>query len=271
MNAVVQYEEPSEAALQAKDAVEKSIIAATGAEVMNPLKLAQDAIRFNTFGQQAVVQAEKAVIDSDEKLGLAGDLMKAINGQIKSSDETRKGYTTGIDTLKSYIMRLFDPAAKKFDAAKKTLQGKMDIYAADKRQREAVAAAAQRKAIEDQALALASAQQAMGDSAGADKVMEQAADHAAKVETKSVTRGAFGASVSDRGRWIGKVTSPSHFLAWLIIYQPDKLLEFLEFKTGELNKLAKKLGEMEQDVFIKMPCGPPKGFEFTREVKAGVR
>lgn len=213
-----------------------------------PLDIARDAFKFNSFGMQAVTQAERAVLDTPEKFGLAGDLMKAINSNLTLASEARKSRTDLLRARIEYITTLFNPGISKLDTAKKSLQQKLNKYADDmeaKRKEEAAKAA---KAAEEQALALAQTQTDMGDNEGASKVLDQATRAIDKIsESAKVTgTGAYGSRSHGVKRWVGTVTNPAHFLAALIVLDPSKICEYVDFKTAALNGLAKRLGEAKE-------------------------
>lgn len=266
MNAVVQTSTDGEREVGAATAITLSIQNAVGPGALNPIELAREAFKFNEFGKQAIVQADKAAFIDAATFGLGGDLMKAINQNIKAAGEARKSRTDKINSVVDYITKLFAPGIAKLTTAKVTLQGKLNAYAQIEEDKRKAAAAEERKRVEAAALALAEAQQAMGDDAGADQVMDEAADLSAKIaeNTKVVGHGAFGSSSHQQGRWVGRVTVPAQFLKALIEKNPDKVLDYIEFKTAALNKLAKELGDADTGLTL-------AGFEYARDKNVRVK
>lgn len=269
MNAVVESTIPIEASVKegaAATAIILSIDNAVGAKALNPLELAREAFKFNEFGKLAIVQAEKAAFSSPETFGLGGDLMKAINQNIKAAGEARKSRTDKINSVVDYITKLFAPGIEKLTKAKITLQGKLNAYAQLEEDKRKIAAAEEQKRVEAAALALAEAQQAMGDNAGADQVMDDAAKLSEKIveNTKVVGRGAFGSTSHQQGRWVGRVVNPSAFLKAMIEQNPDKILEYVEFKVSALNKLAAALGKTPTGLTV-------AGFEYTQDKNTRVK
>lgn len=247
-------------------AIESQIEASTGKKVLIPLVVAQEAFKYNNFGKQAIAQVDKAVLDSPEKFGLAGDLMKAINQNIKAAGEARKSRTDKVNTLVSYITTLFRPGIEKLEKAKADLQKKLNAYHDAEEKKRIEQADKDKKAAEETALALAATQQAMGDNKGADQVMDQAAKAVEKIASNTQVRGhgAYGSTSSAQKRWVGKVDEPALFLAALISIDPSKILDYVDFRQSALNALAKRLGESEAKKSI-------NGFTYEQDKNVRVR
>jgi hypothetical protein len=191
-------------------------------------------------GENALEQAMAADISTEESFGLAGDLVKAINAKLKEADTTRKAITAPMDTAKDAIMRLFKVGIDKLEAAKTNLQAKQTAWGrAEKLRLEAIAKREQEEATQ-RALDLAAAQQSMGDNAGADQVLAEAATTIQDMgDVKVASRGMYGSSSGLRSRWVGEVTNARLFLAWLAT-QPFDIGDVVDFRKSGLNALAKK-------------------------------
>jgi hypothetical protein len=270
MNTVVESTEKSLALStqeqEALNGVEWKIEESVGARAIVPFDLVKDAFKFNEFGKQALVQVEKAVLDTPDKFGLGGDLMRAITQNLRACEEARKSRTDKVNSLVDYITSLFKPGKTKLESAKAGLQKKLNEYERKEREKREAEAAEKKKVAEEAALALASTQQAMGDTDGAHQVLDQATKTIDKIDqgTKVVGHGAYGSTSSVRGRWVGSVKDPAAFVIELAKVAPDKILDYLEFKQSALNKLAKKQGE-DKD------AKPIAGFEYSRDENVGVR
>lgn len=214
-------------------------------------RVAEESVRFASLGANAKDQAERAVINTEETFGLAGDLVKSINANLKTIETTRKSITSPLDALKKQITGLFEIGDNALSEAKKILQTKQNVWlqAEDKRKREEARAAAQ--AAEEQALKLAQAQAALGDSKGADVVIEDAAKAVAKIEqsAKVSVQGSYGTTSSGTRVVTGSVTNATELLE-KVLSAPDALLwaglrieDLVEFKQSGLNKLAKAIAD----------------------------
>lgn len=194
-------------------------------------------------GENALDQAENAVVDTEDSFGLAGDLVKAINAKLGDADKARKAITNPMDEAKKSIMKLFSVGIDKLEAAKNKLQSKQTAWGKSERERKEKLAREEQEAATQRALDLASAQQSMGDNAGADQVMAEAATTIDKMgEVKVAARGMYGSSSGMRGRWVGEVSSQRAFLAWLLTTQYD-IAGVIDFKQSGLNAIAKEFGE----------------------------
>lgn len=230
-------------------------IQAVNAEIQPVLKLpvteiVDEVVKYADFGNQAIVQANKAVIDSVEALGKGGDLLKAINGQIKALGETRMSNTDKLDKLKKYLMGLFGAGLNKLEEAKLTLNTKMNAFIKAENERKRKEAEDNRKKIEDEAIARAQVQASLGDGKGADQIMQEgakAADKAA-LDNRVVSRGSFGSVTSTRKRWVATVENPSTFIEWLAAHQPSRIADCIDFRKVGLNAVAKEFGEAQKTV-----------------------
>jgi hypothetical protein len=207
------------------------------------LKVSSYILNLTASGENALDQARNADINSEESFGLAGDLVKAINGKLTDAESERKVITKPMDDAKKGVMALFNAGIAKLTEAKEKLQTKQTEWAKAERLKKAAQAEIDRKAAEERALSLADAQLSMGDNAGADQVLTEAASTIDKMgDTKVSVRGMYGSSSGLRGRYVGTVDSNRAFLAWLLTQQYD-LSAIVEFKQSGLNGLAKEFGE----------------------------
>lgn len=224
----------------------KPVVTAIGGE--QTTKVAAFIQNLVAHSENALQQAESADINSEENFGLAGDLVKAIGVKLKEADASRKAVTKPMDDAKDAIMKLFKVGIDKLEAAKKLLGEKQTAWGRAERARlEAIAKKEQEEATQ-RALDLANAQQSMGDNAGADQVMTEAAATIEKMgEVKVSGRGMYGSSSGMRSRFVGDVENPRLFLAWLATQQYD-IGEIVDFRKSGLNALAKQFGEKKEVV-----------------------
>jgi hypothetical protein len=191
-------------------------------------------------GENALDQANQADICTEESFGLAGDLVKAINAKLAEAEKTRKAITSPMDDAKAAVMKLFGVGIDKLKAAKEVLQGKQTTWAKAEKARLDAIAKTEQEAATQRALDLAAAQQSMGDNAGADQVLAEAASTIEDMgEVKVAARGMYGSSSGLRTRWVGEVTNSRLFLAWLAT-QPFDIGDVVDFRKSGLNALAKK-------------------------------
>lgn len=269
MNAVVETTGTAVAEISEKEQAASNAIATQIADLSRdliPIEIARDAFKYNSFGQQAVVQVEKAVLDTPEKFGLAGDLMKAISSNLKAGEEARKSRTDLLRSRIDYITKLFTPGLTKLEDAKKALQKKLNVYAEQLEKQQREEAAKKQKAAEEQALALAQTQMDMGDAKGASEVLDSASKAIDKIGegAKATGRGVYGSTSHGVKRWVGSVENPAHFLTALIALDPEKILDYVEFKPIALNALAKRMGEAKDKKEI-------AGFKFEQVRNQNVR
>lgn len=194
-------------------------------------------------GENAMEQANGAEINTEDSFGLAGDLVKAINAKLNDADRARKAITGPMDSAKKAITQLFSVGIDKLEKAKETLQSKQTAWARAERARLDAIAKAEQDAATQRALDLAAAQQSMGDNAGADQVMTEAAETIEKMgDVKVVGRGMYGSNSGLRSRFVGDVENARVFLAWLVTQQYD-ISTIVDFRKSGLNALAKEFGE----------------------------
>lgn len=199
-------------------------------------------------GENALEQAESAVIDTEDNYGLAGDLVKAINAKLGDADKARKAITNPMDEAKKSIMKLFSVGIDKLEAAKTKLQSKQTAWGKAERERKEAIARKEQEEATQRALDLATAQQSLGDTEGAEQILTEAAVTLADmVDVKVSAKGMYGTSSGMRGRHVGTVESNRAFLAWLLT-QPTDLAEVIDFRQSGLNAIAKSQGEKKQTV-----------------------
>ena len=217
MNAVAQEVATSRTPIeQALVVTYKPVIVAIGDEQTS--KVAAYIQNLVAHGENALQQAEAAVIEDEENFGLAGDLVKAITGKINDADARRKAVTKPMDDAKDAVMKLFKVGVDKLTAAKKLLGEKQTAWGRKERERKDALARAEQEAATQRALDLAAAQQSMGDNAGADQVLAEAAETIQDMgDTKVSARGMYGSTSGMRGRWVGSVESPRAFLLWMLL------------------------------------------------------
>ena len=207
-------------------------------------EIAAQVLSYSDKADHALSQAQRATIDSEESFGKGGDLIKAINGQVKSLNADRMTLTKPMDEAKSALTNLFKVGLERFEQAKTLLNDKCTTFAKAERARKEAQAREDQRLAEEKALQAADAQVAMGDQAGADQVLDEAAKVIDKLgDTKVVGRGSYGATIGLRGRWVGRVEDPRAFLAYLsAVTSAHDVAEYVEFRQARLNKLAQAVG-----------------------------
>lgn len=208
--------------------------------VLNTSLIGAEVARLSVDGQNALEQAERAVIKDDATLGKATDLLKAITAAISKQDAARKAHTKPLDEFKSKISTMFGAGLEKLEKAKSILKDKAGTYAvAEQRRRDAEAAIAA-EALRKEAEKLAAAQAALGDDAGADQILEEAAE--VKVAAPKVAgAGKFGGTGGLRKTTSGAVTNNRDFLEQIVMGESpafDKFIADLRFPQSALNELA---------------------------------
>lgn len=201
---------------------------------------------FSVEAIKASGQAQRAVINDLESFGKGGDLIKAINAQVKAAETARRRYMTPFETAAKRISDLFKAAGGQFTDAKDTISAKMLAWqrAEDQRRREEAAAAeAARKA---EAEALARAQAALGDEEGAEQIIADATEITVAPE-KVVAQGSYGSTTGTRKTPKGEITDISAFLGWLAAnakYETE-VLAGVSVGQRQLNGLAKRMLDAE--------------------------
>jgi hypothetical protein len=199
-----------------------------------------DVLRYADIAAQAAEQADRAVISSQETMNAGADLVKLISQTIKKCDEDRKARTGKIDAFKRFVDGLFNASATKLDAAKSKINGKMNIWAAEQDRIKRELAREEARKQEEQALAMAATQQAIGDDKGADKILDDASRIVRKTEesAKVTATGSLGATSSKRTTISGVVNDYKAFVEALIAEGAD-LTQYIEFRKSAVNARAK--------------------------------
>jgi hypothetical protein len=204
----------------------------------------------------ALEQSQRAIIDSEDKLGRAGDLSKAITGQLKTLEESRKQLTAPLDEAKKSIMDAFAPAKANFETAKQALQLKSSEFLRNERERREREAAEERARIAAEARRIAEEAADDGDIVAASEVIEAAVVAERSVQAAPVAaRGGFGATVSGTRVVKGAVIRTEAFLRALLVDPAVRELSagvgldsIVEFKQSGLNKLAKAAADAKVSV-----------------------
>lgn len=221
--------------------------------------LASEIVRFVVESNKALDQAERAVVNSQESAGKAADLLRAITTAISSQDAARKIHTTPLDNLKAKIMKFYGLAQTNLELAKSILKDKANVYARAEQERLEREAAAARKAAEEEAARLAAAQAALGDEAGAEQILEEAAARPAEVVRMAAT-GAYGASMGLRKTIKGSVTDNRAFLKFLVGFAESepayaKFIDDLRFPQSAMNDLARAVLNDDLELAVAQPDG----------------
>lgn len=194
----------------------------------------------------ALAQAQRAVINSEDKLGAAGELSKAITGRLKTLEEERKAFTVPLDEAKARIMEAFKPAKETFESAKDLLKVKSSEFLRKEQARRAAEAAAEQARIREEARKAAEEKASEGDLEAATGVLETAAEVAAKAQPQKVLGvGGFGTKSSGQRVISGEVSNLKEFIKFLASPEGALLSDIIglgtiiEAKKAGLNKLAK--------------------------------
>jgi hypothetical protein len=202
--------------------------------------VAADLQQLTVNANSAHEQATKIVVASNDQLALAGDLLKAINAQIKKVETSRKSRTDKINAFKASFMNLFSAPDTKLAEAKALVNDKMNAWGRAEKARLQEEENRRRKESEERALALAAAQQAMGDTKGADQIMTEAVKVIESApDAKVVVRGDWGSTTSSRKVYSGEVTDIRAFLTWLLAQEKGDISNVVDFKKSGLNAIAK--------------------------------
>jgi hypothetical protein len=203
----------------------------------------------------ALRQAQRAAITSEESLGLAGELTKAITTRLKDLEEERKKFTVPLDDAKAKVMAAFKPAKENFESAKDMLRVKSSAYLTAENQRRQREALAEQERVRE--LARKEAEQAAedGDLEAATGILETAAEIAQQAKPAPVAaRGAFGTLTTGQRVISGEVTDLKAFIKFLATPEGSLLSDIIglgaivEAKKAGLNKLAKAAVEKKLSI-----------------------
>lgn len=206
----------------------------------NSAFIAAELERFATAAHKAVSVAGRAIIDDEDSYGRGADVVKAINDQLKNLDAARKLQTKPFDDAKKTLMELYNAPGALLTEAKSRLTEKMTRWHRAEEARKREEAAKIRAAQEAEAKRLAEAQAALGDAAGADRILEEAAT-IKPAETKVRVTGTYGATAGTRKTNVGTVTDKRRFLSWLAVHGTDQEIDDVAIGQRMLNNLAARV------------------------------
>lgn len=247
-----------------RDQLEKVIAKKLPALVDTAAAIAQRVIEYVELAGLAQDQAERAEVTTADQAGSAAEVLKGISQRIKDIGLTRLDYTRPLDARKKDITALFDRAIDTLTAAQTTLQNKARAWQIKERARLAAEAAQAQQQREEDAAELAAETFALGDEAGAQQILDDAAALPVEVEKPRAT-GMYGARLGERDKHTGEVTDTASFLKWLVATAKpgSPLVDSIQFGQRELNTLARLVNEGE--------IMAPAGFKATKDTNPSVR
>ena len=180
-------------------------------------------------------QLTRVVIKDQQSYGLAGALAKEVSGLMKSADTLRMNIGKPLRDMTTELNKLFKIYTDRLDIVKEDLNAKSVVYGRVLAEEARIKATAERKRIEDEALALAAA--AIGI-AGAEEIMQAGVEVAAQVSAKVELVEAYGVKTGLVKVKSGLVVDAVAFLKFLTV-NPSVISEVIDFKKSGLNRLAK--------------------------------
>lgn len=210
---------------------------------VNTSGIAAEIVRFAQDGAKALDQAERAVIDTQEAAGKAADLLKAIRSALNTQDAARKKYTAPMDEFKAKMLRLYAIGAGNLEEASNLLKKKAKVFIEKEQAARQAEANAARLQQEEEALRLATVHVSMGDAAGAEQILAEAAALVTGV-VKATATGAYGATLGGRVSRRGTVLDNAAFLLDVVSSTDPICAAFisgLRFPQSSLNELARAI------------------------------
>lgn len=246
MTSEVSIFKPNADAVQEKLNKSLLVIVAAHTDGVGDITISERLREFATNADNAFQQAERAVIDSVERLGTGADLIKIIGNQVKVLDPTRKVLTSPADAYKKTVMEFFGIPLARLESAKTLISDKCSKFRAKESARLADEARILRESAEAEALANAQAAHDLGGTAAADAVIDGAVTAISAIEPERVkATGGYGATFVETYRYHGEVTNTREFLGWLANEADNtKINEILVgFSKRGLNNLAAEATE----------------------------
>lgn len=207
--------------------------------------IAADVIKYSEEAAKALAVAERAVISDDKAAGNAADVIRAIIASGKRLEVDAKRHVADLDAQSATITNFFKISKAVYLSAKTKLDEKVTLW---RRAEEVKLIADNKKKREDaqaEALRLATVTAALGDTAGAQRIVEEAA--AVVIEPpKPVAVGVYGGTTSSAKRHVGKIEDRAAFFTALAKSKDPLVVaiaEKIEFPQALLNVLAKAVSE----------------------------
>lgn len=201
----------------------------------------------------AIVAVSTAlVIDSDDMYQIAADELRDIKAKTKSLDERRQGMVGGLNAVVKQINDLFRPAIDRLKAGEEALKRAMITYQNDQeaKRREAQRAAdaiaqAERKKLQDEAVAIEAQAAQSGDVALLEKstALREEINYVAAATAAVAAPAVKGLSTSRP--WKCRIPETAEYKMAMLrhIAQHPEFLHLVDINQSACNALAKALKE----------------------------
>jgi len=244
-------------------------------EINSPLTEAfaavcRDLDKINANAAALMDQSRAAVVEDDDSLAKAGDLVKVARANKERADNLRKAIVKEPNAFVKKVNGLFKPTIVTIESAKAGLERKMGVFLREREAEERRKAEEKRKALEERALAAAEEAKSIGDDVGAEIILDTGVDATEEIrEEKTKVYGDYGATTSTRKVVTGQVADIAEFLEWVAASikagkLPVPVNALIDVKQGALNRIAKELDDNGTQSSV-------PGFIVNVETKANVR
>lgn len=221
--------------------------AGQGLSILPVLALVPQLEPFKVAVTSLEAQAERAVIDSEDKYQRGSDFETICNQNWDQLEALRVSVKRPIDDYGKFVQSIFKPIQERFEAARKKINAKRLVFFKAEEKRRQDLAEVQRKANEEAAQALAEQAEKTGDAAGAAAILEVATMAVVpQVAMRIGGTNTFGKSTNLAKRWTASVDAPMQLLAAIIAGHVP--MSVIEWKQSELNKVATTL-KVEKSVW----------------------
>lgn len=171
-----------------------------------PLSTSPREAQLAAAKQSLCEQAERAVLLTDADMEAATDLQKWIKTTMKKAEDDRTAITGPLNQSLKEINARYRLLTEPLKAAASALAGKMTRFLKVKEDEARAAAAAERKRLDEAALAQAEQLAAGGDAQAADNALADAIAAPAVMRRAAPARGDFGGVSFMRDHWSYAVT-----------------------------------------------------------------
>ena len=234
-----------------------------------------DQADIRTRADNLIDQETRAVINSNQDLETAGDLVKFLKGLKKKAEEKRKDLVKPLNDTVKKINAEWKLITDPIDKAVKSAVGKMSVYTTEQ---EKIIEAERKKAIKEaEEKALAEAEQAT-DSNEAEQIINDAAQQtaiAANTKVKTKVHGNYGSTTFTKKIRKWRVTDiksiPDQYLMIDESAIKDALRQYKTIVDGVADRDHLKGKEREAFITEKMKEFQIDGIEFYFENQVNVR
>lgn len=172
---------------------------------MYQIERTETEVKIQSQSEIAIQKANALVVDSEEKLTLATDILDFIKKKFKQADAERsaivKPFNDGVKAINARFKTITEPLAK----AESDLKSKMLQYQRELERQRREVEEAKRKEVEQYAKDIAEKQKAEGDQAGAAILINQLQKAMQEPIQIDKVRGSTGAVSTIRKNWTYKV------------------------------------------------------------------